>query len=489
MSTEKEPIPEEFKIWADDYVNNMDLDGHPSMKAHVQAEVSVALSAAYRHLSSHKIKPKDGYFVAECSKCGFRASSSEWLGGGQIADTGDYGDSYCPVCGQIDCEEADDDTYIDQRELLLKTISDQRDLLDKMQWELYEAKQLSSQPSLGLRWVKASERLPLLLLEEGDIIFRDIKTKSIYSYEGINPKTKEFYFQGINDDLYMPFDGVEWLEETPANQPIEGEQKPFGISETGLKQLLAQTLKPEEIDGEARVQQDRIRELINWFYKYAMGGGNPKWFQPHAFELAYYIATNSGNRFIDLEAVRQAAFKEGVNITPAERSILSKIPDFISVPAPEAQPIADGVRNKIPPGIPGEVWETNHKTISDAIADGKEVSEELIGQLWENDNNTYGKEGINPHAYRIGAKAMHHKMQEEMDNLREQLQGKTEAASDYHYRLIETAKFLGTTQAQLSQALNEINANGIQIAGLLASNKQFAKDYERACGEMRDYRK
>ena len=50
-----------------------------------------------------------GYYVAECEECGKIFPSQNCDGGGQIADTGDYGDCYCPHCGHVDpevCENA-----------------------------------------------------------------------------------------------------------------------------------------------------------------------------------------------------------------------------------------------------------------------------------------------------------------------------------------------------------------------------------------------
>lgn len=45
------------------------------------------------------------YFMSKCEACGWIGSSEMWIGGGQIADTGDYGDCFCPNCEKIiDCE-------------------------------------------------------------------------------------------------------------------------------------------------------------------------------------------------------------------------------------------------------------------------------------------------------------------------------------------------------------------------------------------------
>ena len=45
------------------------------------------------------------YYTAECGKCGWWGSSKLLNGGGQIADTGDYGDCTCPVCDSDEIDE------------------------------------------------------------------------------------------------------------------------------------------------------------------------------------------------------------------------------------------------------------------------------------------------------------------------------------------------------------------------------------------------
>lgn len=42
------------------------------------------------------------FWYAVCEHCGWRGSSEKLSGGGQIADTGDYGDCYCPQCESVD---------------------------------------------------------------------------------------------------------------------------------------------------------------------------------------------------------------------------------------------------------------------------------------------------------------------------------------------------------------------------------------------------
>ncbi|WP_448217493.1 hypothetical protein [Endozoicomonas sp. 2B-B] len=48
-----------------------------------------------------------GFFVIDCECCGHVFNSKDAHGGGQIADTGDYDDCYCPKCGAADPAEAD----------------------------------------------------------------------------------------------------------------------------------------------------------------------------------------------------------------------------------------------------------------------------------------------------------------------------------------------------------------------------------------------
>jgi predicted RNA-binding Zn-ribbon protein involved in translation (DUF1610 family) len=58
---------------------------------------------SYRFTS--KEDKKNNYYTSECDKCGWWGSSKLTEGGGQIADTGDYDDVFCPVCGNYELEE------------------------------------------------------------------------------------------------------------------------------------------------------------------------------------------------------------------------------------------------------------------------------------------------------------------------------------------------------------------------------------------------
>lgn len=46
-----------------------------------------------------------GHFVCECQNCGEVFNSQNMDGGEPNADAGDFGDCYCPKCGQVDPEE------------------------------------------------------------------------------------------------------------------------------------------------------------------------------------------------------------------------------------------------------------------------------------------------------------------------------------------------------------------------------------------------
>jgi hypothetical protein len=104
----------------------------------------------------------------------------------------------------------------------------------------------------------------------------------------------------------------------------QGEAVAHGLSEGGVATLLRESLKPEEIGGAPDLQQCRVRELLHWFVRFTRRMANPKWLESHAYELAYYIATNGANRAIDVAAIRQAGFIEGCNISDADRDILTR---------------------------------------------------------------------------------------------------------------------------------------------------------------------
>lgn len=102
----------------------------------------------------------------------------------------------------------------------------------------------------GIKWVKASQRLP-----DGyrGIIFRGLKNKAVYIYfTGLSTDGKTVMFEGINDDIYISVDDLEWLDEPKiikgyteyTKEELEGFKKAFkperiqkwdGICECGHK--------------------------------------------------------------------------------------------------------------------------------------------------------------------------------------------------------------------------------------------------------------
>jgi len=69
----------------------------------------------YNIISDEDIK--NNYYPIIC-KCGWKGSSKDLDGGGQIADTGDYFDVYCPHCGTIEPDECDNTINLTPRKLL-----------------------------------------------------------------------------------------------------------------------------------------------------------------------------------------------------------------------------------------------------------------------------------------------------------------------------------------------------------------------------------
>lgn len=84
-----------------------------------------------------------GYYVAECEECGKIFPSQNCDGGGQIADTGDYGDCYCPHCGHVDpevCENANLVWNVQQLKIISLTsqLEAERQRADKAELELIQ---------------------------------------------------------------------------------------------------------------------------------------------------------------------------------------------------------------------------------------------------------------------------------------------------------------------------------------------------------------
>ena len=124
---------------------------------------------------------------------------------------------------------------------------------------------LASKEGRGIvGWVKASDRMPKLTVEE-DIIFRNNITKCIYGdFHGYNPTTKDFYFEGRNDDVYIPLAEVEWLDESPSLSSLQSEiTKLKADKETMFKAAEYWTGKFEEVRKEAHDFREALFKIWN----------------------------------------------------------------------------------------------------------------------------------------------------------------------------------------------------------------------------------
>ncbi|WP_157960978.1 hypothetical protein [Rahnella sp. AN3-3W3] len=99
-----------------------------------------------------------GYYVAECEECGKIFPSQTCDGGEQIADSGDYGDCYCPHCGFIDpleCDNANLVWNVQQLKIvnLTKQLEAERQRADKSDAMLSECLESlkAAEKELGIR--------------------------------------------------------------------------------------------------------------------------------------------------------------------------------------------------------------------------------------------------------------------------------------------------------------------------------------------------
>lgn len=78
--------------------------------ANLDGEVEALRRTVHDMSKSLIVTPKDAgkYWKAQCPECHWVGPSKYCGGGGPIADTGDYSDITCPVCGH-DVDDADDD--------------------------------------------------------------------------------------------------------------------------------------------------------------------------------------------------------------------------------------------------------------------------------------------------------------------------------------------------------------------------------------------
>lgn len=80
------------------------MDKLEALKAKKPADIKSLKSQAAGYVTDDN---SGGYYVVECQECGAVYPSQQSGGGGQIADTGDCDDSYCPHCGYVDPDECD----------------------------------------------------------------------------------------------------------------------------------------------------------------------------------------------------------------------------------------------------------------------------------------------------------------------------------------------------------------------------------------------
>lgn len=325
-------------------------------------------------------------------------------------------------------ETEDEKTYRKLSEWYLKQLRECQDELRAIKF---------SQPSPGLR-VRASERLP----DIGKEVFFEIKWANgeTSKYGGHVDKAttgKLFWFssQG-NYPVEKYLDQIEWLEETPSVQPTEGEQK------TGID-LIAQE-RSEQIEKHGRtLESDR---LVN-------PDGQLCW---AACMLLYTDDQESPIDFLAATALKAwdqkilarmnaKPYKDRLVIAGALIAAeIDRLQNTQSATPSEAQPIAD-----------------------------KEVPEEIV--QWIGDQ--LDKYGIlaGSNIFKEGAIAMYHKMQE---RLAEHKKADAEAWTGMSDILIADKK----------QLQCEITTQAIQIAGLLASNKEWGEKYETIEKEMLDYK-
>ncbi|RUU29703.1 hypothetical protein EOC94_12595 [Mesorhizobium sp. M6A.T.Ce.TU.016.01.1.1] len=118
--------------------------------------------------------------------------------------------------------------------------------------------------------------------------------------------------------------GLGALAEAHA-QAVPGDMVPFGLDAESIEAFRFNSLKPEEIAGDALTQAKRIGELLHWFARLQRGSANPKWTRAHAMELAYYIATTDDRAPIDIAQIEKDAWLKGVKATHDERGMMLRL--------------------------------------------------------------------------------------------------------------------------------------------------------------------
>lgn len=181
------------------------------------------------------VYPRDTYFPVKCEKCGWESWSHLADGGGQIADTGDYSDVYCPKCGSLDLDDIAQDnlTYYRQNENVwakLHTIRSNYDLWKKRIDEVNEGEailslrywsgkpynskqvefmQLTNKDGIGVQEICFDDHICdwsdtafIYELVNDNQIYRDIKFSVLSGNDGLSIQDFKDWFKGY--DLSEP---------------------------------------------------------------------------------------------------------------------------------------------------------------------------------------------------------------------------------------------------------------------------------------------
>lgn len=166
----------------------------------------------------------------------------------------------------------------------------------------------------------------LMYVEEGVRIIEEAERKA-RRLDGNNGLFGMTYKEGViyQRGLQAAYQhALEMMAPPSSFNDVGRYTNPFGLSQNALRLMLHKTLKPAEISGDPEMIHRRATELVKWFAQLAQGDANPKWLESHAFELAYYVATNSGNRYINIEELTQVSFLKGVHLDDDQRQMMIK---------------------------------------------------------------------------------------------------------------------------------------------------------------------
>ncbi len=111
------------------------------------------------------------WFPVQCEKCGWVGCSSELDGGGQIADTRDYGDAYCPCCKSVTAgDEIENTCLIPSQEVLKEIIQRSQMSLSKFIKSDNQDELIGKHKVTGLLTYKRSNGSHYSIDKKGDVI-------------------------------------------------------------------------------------------------------------------------------------------------------------------------------------------------------------------------------------------------------------------------------------------------------------------------------